>query len=325
MINLLNTTFLIPIYIDSNDRLENSKAVLGYLDNHFITNVIIHEFIDDKSKLDFLDQFKNLSIKHLTEKNELKVYHRTRQLNEMLSMVKTSVVCNYDIDVVLPVSSYLISEYLILNKLFDVVYPYGFGNYQYQVDQKFDKLGFDFNLEKIDKSFLNQERAEYGHCMFFSTESYKNMGGENEEFISYGPEDSERYQRSFKFGLKIHRIKDMVYHFEHYRTSFSNKDHDNFQKNRELFDRLTNLSIQDTYEYYSKLDYIKKYRFNLKLKSQISEIETTKEEIKSTLKVEEKPTTPLIVFQTNNNDYCPCGQPKNRVKYNYCQKCNRIY
>lgn len=320
MIDLNNTTFLIPVYIDSNDRLENSIAVLGYLNHHFQTNVIIHEFVDDVSKLD-LSKYKNLRIQHITEKNELKVYHRTRQLNLMLSMVKTSVVCNYDIDVILPVHTYLICEYLLHNKIFDLVYPYGFGNYQIQVDQRFSKIDFNFDLNNIDVGYQKLERAEYGHCMFFNTESYKRIGGENEEFISYGPEDSERYQRAFKFGLNIHRIKDRVYHFEHSRTKFSNQDHENYFKNKDLYVKLTSFDSQKIFDYYVGLDYLKKYNFKLNLKNN----ETSVMEVK-------KPVNPIepqqpIVFQNNNINVnlCSCGYPKDRVKYNYCQKCNKIY
>jgi hypothetical protein len=54
MLDLTNTTFLIPLYIDSEDRLRNSKAVLGYLNHNFKTQVIIHEFFETQPKLDFL-------------------------------------------------------------------------------------------------------------------------------------------------------------------------------------------------------------------------------------------------------------------------------
>ena len=101
MIDLKNTTFIIPVCVESQDRMNNSKTVLGFLNKHFNTNVIIHEITNDETKLDFLNELKNLDIHHIVEKSDMTKYHRTRQLNEMLDIVNTDIVVNYDIDVVL--------------------------------------------------------------------------------------------------------------------------------------------------------------------------------------------------------------------------------
>ena len=50
MINLKNTTFIIPLCIESPDRMNNSKIVLGFLNHHFNTNVIIHEITNNETK-----------------------------------------------------------------------------------------------------------------------------------------------------------------------------------------------------------------------------------------------------------------------------------
>jgi len=317
MFNLENTTFIIPLFIESKDRYNNAKTVLEYLNKHFKTSLIIHEFINDISKLDFLDKLTNLNIQHMTEViTEHGVYHRTRQLNEMLNLVKTPVVCNYDIDVILPVESYILSQYLLSNSIFDVVYPYGYGKYQYQVDRGFDRKKFnkDFNIKSIENNFLNKEISRYGHCIFFRTDKYKSIGGENEEFISYGPEDSERYERCVRFNLNLHRIEDFVYHLEHSRTEFSNSRHRYYNSNSMLYERIKNMKNDDFTEYYSSLDYIKKYQFSIQQTTIVFNF-------------------PNPVNITRQNVYslrtivksCLCGEPKDTIRYNFCQKCNRLY
>lgn len=324
MYNLENTTFIIPLFIESKDRYNNAKTVLGYINKHFKTNVIIHELIKDFTKLDFLDGLSNLSIRHLKEIITDDVYHRTRQLNEMLKIVKTPVVCNYDIDVLLPIESYIISQYLLNNSIFDVVYPYGFGKYQYQVDKNFDRKKFNknFNISLIEDEFLYNERSEYGHCMFFRTEKYKSIGGENEEFISYGPEDIERYERCLRFNLKLHRIKSFVYHLEHSRTKFSNTGHNNYQNNAKLYESILEMNKEDFFQYYSNLDYLKKYGFDL------SKIETNNDfnhKISEVIKVEDPQTNIVFNFPTPPVNRCVCGEPKDKVRYNFCPKCNKLY
>lgn len=262
MNNLENVTFIIPTFIESSDRFNNAKSTLGYLNNWFKTNVIIHEIIEDSSRLDFLNDLKNLNIKHLTEKRDGMNYHRTRQLNEMLNLVTTPITANYDIDVILPVQSYVDSQEMLLNDEADVVYPYGNGIWQKRVFQNFDRT--DFN-KLFDYTLINNHfdlwNAYVGHCFFIKTDFYKKSGGENEKFIAYGPEDMERYDRFSKLEFNIKRINNYVFHFEHYRTSFSHEGNLDFNRNKQLYDFLSNMSKVDIEEYYKNIDYKKKYSF----------------------------------------------------------------
>jgi predicted glycosyltransferase involved in capsule biosynthesis len=262
MINLNNTTFIIPVCVESQDRLNNAKTVLGYLNHHFITNVIIHELCDGESKLPSLDKFKNIKIEHIIEQSDMSTYHRTRQLNEMLDMVKTKVVVNYDIDVLLPVDTYLNASNLILNDTSDIVYPYGDGVYQKRVFTSFkrDKFDFDFNLDYINNGDYDMWNSKYGHCIFLNTEKYKSCGGENENFIAYGPEDAERFERFSKIGYKIDRINDYVYHLEHYRTPFSDSNNKYFLENNSLYQELSRMSKDEIINYYKIASYKNKYK-----------------------------------------------------------------
>lgn len=333
MIYLQNTTFIIPVCIESIDRFNNSLTVLGYLNHHFKTNVIIHEIYSGKSKLNFLSSLKNLNILHLTEKDSGK-YHRTRQLNECLSKVQTDVVCNYDIDIILPIESYIISEYLLTNSIFDVIYPYEVGMYQKQIQQSYFRESFetDFNIGKLSG---NLESSEFGHCQFFKTDTYKGIGGENERFISYGPEDRERYFRCVKFNLKIHRIKDYVYHFEHSRTFNSSNENPDFKSNTILWDKLQKMNTKKLFEYYQKSEYLKKYDFKLNkilkrkensnnkiIYTQLEKLDSKNFEDDNTIKQIENYSP---IFKNNNQNLCICGQLKDKIRYNYCQRCNRLY
>lgn len=259
MINLLNTTFIIPIYIDSLDRINNIESVIGYLDYNFRTNVIIHELVGDSCL--FLRGYDNLNIVHIRE-DFTGEFHRTRQLNKMLSLVKTPVVSNYDIDVILPIESYVLSEKIILDGDHDVVYPYGVGDFQRKIPLSLDRYQFNctFDLDSISDFIL--DRSDCGHCFFIRANEYKRFGGENENFIAYGPEDSERINRFSKFG-SVHRIENFVYHFEHSRTNFSTMSNPHFSNNLELFNKLKDMDKYDLVEYYSSLSYIEEYGFNL--------------------------------------------------------------
>ena len=70
-------------------------------------------------------------------------------------------------------------------------------------------------LPKIDP--LNMP-STFGQAQIFNTESYKSGGGENQNFISWGPEDKERYYRFKKLGYKVKHLSNyVIYHLNHSR------------------------------------------------------------------------------------------------------------
>jgi len=178
-----------------------------------------------------------------------------------LEMVQTDVVCNYDVDVILPVESYIASVGSIINGTSDVVYPYEMGMWQKRVFQSFDRTVF---MESYDIGSITEfdvQRAEVGHCFFIKTKLYKESGGENEEFLAYAPEDKERYLRFAKFGYTIGRIEEFVYHFEHIRTANSDYTNPHMEKNNRLYSHLYNMNTSQLKEYYSNVGYRTKYGF----------------------------------------------------------------
>jgi hypothetical protein len=271
MENLKNCTFIIPVRIEHQDRYNNAKSVLGFLNHHFETNVIIYEVSEDgKSKLDFLEDLKNLKIDHTVNSLSVKEsFHRTKYLNIMLDKVVTPVVVNYDIDVFLPPQSYLICRDRILSGEVDVYYPYSFGASQYQVLSSVDRSQFnlDFspqsilsNLDNHSPGGIRRYYSEYGHCIFFNTEIYREFGGENEDFISYGPEDKERGIRFKAFTNKVEWLDDVVFHFEHHRGNDSSLGNPYTHSNNMLLTQIQSyIKNGGIVEYYWNRPYYSKY------------------------------------------------------------------
>jgi hypothetical protein len=272
--NLKDTTFIIPLTVEHPDRYRNSKVVLGFLNHHFNTNVFIYEISDTgETELDFLDTLDNLNIKHWVSKPEmlspnpdLPIFHRTKYLNLMLDEVETPVVVNYDIDVILRPEVYERCQELIVNNRVDVIYPFKFGiKGQIRVLEKFDYDRFineDYNFDVIHtQGPMNYYDSEYGHCIFFNTQIYRMHGGENENFISYGPEDKERGLRFQKIGSRVEWMEDsIVYHFEHFRGNDSGNNNPLFHSNWNIFNNLEKMDGQQLFDYYNSADYHRNYK-----------------------------------------------------------------
>jgi hypothetical protein len=252
MKDLANVTFITAIKIESKDRYLNAKSVLGYLNKHFKTNVFIYEMCDGETKLDFLGDLKNLNVSIIKD-SESKYFHRTKFLNTLLSKVSTPIVSNYDIDVILPVDSYGLCSKMIAFGFADIVYPYPVGMSQVQIWESFDRTEFNEEFEeKLIKSsgHKNVSDAYCGHVFFASTKVYRESGGENEGFVSYGPEDRERLFRFEKLELRVGRLEDgTVYHFEHSRGGDSGGGNPHFFQNNIEFEKIKLMSAEEIKKY----------------------------------------------------------------------------
>jgi hypothetical protein len=272
MVDLSNATFIIPLRIESADRMRNIITLLCFLFDNFDTNVIVKEVdsepVFEGNVLPQVREFvgKDINLTHIFEKSDDSVFYRMHILNEMLTMCKTDVVINYDCDVLMPVQTYVNAYELILNGTYDTVYPYGNGNYQKQVhvtdEIVSDFLNGDFDFSILDKT-SQVSSSDFGWVQFFNRFSYIEGGMENENFRGSSPEDKERFFRFTTLGYNVGRIDNWIYHLEHSRgpnswpTSINGNPY--MRENFELWNYLQTLNKEQLKEYYSKQEYLKKY------------------------------------------------------------------
>ena len=267
MIDLSNATFIIPIRIESEDRLRNVVTSTAFLLENFKTNIIIKE-VDRKSrfKRDAVPILKSIlsvpiDVHHIFEQSDDNLFHRQRVLNEMIMEADTEIVVNYDCDAILPIESIKSAYDSIMDGTHDIVYPYGWGNYQYQV-KPCDNVVSDF-LENYDYAILKSNStifdAQSGWVQFFRRSVYIEGGMENENFRAYAPEDKERLYRFDKLGYNVGRIFDFIYHLEHARGENSWFTNPHMEHNKNVWEGIQKRSKEQLVEYYSTQKYLKKY------------------------------------------------------------------
>lgn len=266
-LDLKEATFIIPIRIESQDRLRNVITTTAFLLENFDTNIIIKEvdsesvFIRDALPVleDILDI--DININHIFEKSDEPLFHRQKVLNEMIMEAKTPIVVNYDCDVILSYESYKLAYDGIMNGVYDVVYPYGSGMYQRRVTAS-DSVVSRF-LETKNYQYLNNasdiHTSDFGWAQFFNRSAYIKGGMENENFKAYAPEDKERFYRFKTLGYSVGRINNFVYHLEHARGENSWFSNPHMQTNNDEWDKIQSMTKVQLIEYYSQQEYLKKY------------------------------------------------------------------
>lgn len=249
--DLTDTTFIIPLCIESEDRAENASITLSYLTKHLDTNIIVYEVgPQDGYRTKAVFQF-NGSSPHWYYYSITGVFHRTKYLNEMLAMVKTPIVVNYDIDVLLHPDTYLSCVQKIRSGV-ELMYPYFVGDSQYKVNHKGrEKIKRTGNLTTLCDDDWQLDRSEYGHCQFFSTDAYREGGGENESFISWGAEDQERAYRFQKLGFNVEWGTGFIFHLEHSRGINSSVQNPHVHRNRRTFEAIKDMSVSELRQYYA--------------------------------------------------------------------------
>jgi len=276
--DLTKTTFIIPLRIETDDRMRNIITTLIYLTRNFDTKIIVKEVdkesVYEREVLPLLEQALEpdmlACIHHIFEQSDEFTFHRTKILNDMLWMVDTPVVVNYDSDIILPLESYINATNMIAKEWVHpdaegaqpvkIIYPYGYGDYQFQChvgdNEVTNFINSGFNFEYFN-GHMRQWDAKYGFCQFFDTEEYKKLGGENENFIAYGYEDDERH---FRFNLlsSVGRIHEYVYHLEHGRTKNSWFNNPYCEDNKKLWEELKVKGKKSLTKYYQEVDYIKR-------------------------------------------------------------------
>ena len=273
--DLSECTFIMPLRIESADRMRNVITTIIYLLRNFDTKVIVKE-VDVESIFEqsvqpaleeALEDFQLEGLTHIFEQSDDYTFHRTKIINDMLWMVDTPYVANYDCDILLPKTSYPYALNLIKNGTPredgstyypKCVYPYGLGTFQAQIhtddDEISEFINSKFNFEVFQK--WRPYDAKYGFVQFFDTEEYKRLGGENEGFIAYGYEDDERYHR-FNTCSTVARMNENVFHLEHKRTSNSWFNNPHIEANRSLWEKLMSCEKPELELYYKNVPYVK--------------------------------------------------------------------
>ena len=271
--DLKDCTFIIPIRIESEDRLRNVITVLLYLISNFDTNIIVKEVdkqsvFSERALPQILEFGEDAScIRHIFEKSDDRLFLREKILNEMLVETTTKVVVNYDCDVLFEPDVYVEAYRKIMEDECDMVYPYGEGPWQFRVKAT-DEVVSEFLTQDFNFGILENaswlDNAGEGWVQFLNRDVYFEGGMENENFMGSAPDDFERRYRFTTLGYRVHRLTNHICHLEHSRgmNSYpqSMSQHPYWQHNWDLWCYLEKCNKEQLLEYYSKQEYLKKYQ-----------------------------------------------------------------
>lgn len=238
--DLKDVTFLIPVRLDSIQRLENLLVITEQIQNFFETNISVLESNIIYNKI--LHKCLNHKIIYNFVKDQDPVFYRTKYLNQLISSCKSPYIALWDADVIIDKNAILNAIAKLRNLDYDVVYPYNTKFYETSDILRnvyFMKRDISIMYDNIDKMRLLYNRPMVGGAVFIDKEKYINIGMENENHYGWGNDDFDRYYRCLINELKISYTNNPLFHLCHPRSGNS-RFRSTIQENRSR-DELLNI------------------------------------------------------------------------------------
>jgi hypothetical protein len=242
----LDATIIMPIKIDSADRLRNLALVLNSITTRLDIHIAIAECdtVQNKDLQNLLSNYNNIVYTF----HNSKIFHRTKLLNDMTKAAKTPIVINHDVDCILTTKQYDQMYKHLIAKSADIVLPYE-GPYYDVKENQFDKLTTNdvdsINIQHC--SLMNIESV--GGIVGYRKDRFLAGGGENENFISWGYEDNERLLRFQILKYTIRRLDGPGYHLTHYRNEDGGHDNPFITKNRAEYQKISTMKENELLAY----------------------------------------------------------------------------
>jgi predicted glycosyltransferase involved in capsule biosynthesis len=252
MYDLKDVTFMIPVRIRDEDRLNNVRLVTRYLNNYFDTNIIVCES-DSKQVLKESDV---PGCRYIYLQDDTEVFHRTRILNYMTRQSTTPYIVNCDTDVLLNVENYVFAANILRENKGDFVFPYG-GNF-YNIPKELHSRFYNMIIKGIEIISVKSHECTLVHnksvggIIFMNKQSFIDCGMENENFVSWGVEDLERVERWRKLDKVIGRSSGDLYHLDHRAYPAITLD-----DNKKEFNKVHSMSNDELIEYIKTWDWLK--------------------------------------------------------------------
>lgn len=207
----MKISIIIPLRVDSKERLDNLNFVLSLLlEQMYVEIDILEADVQQHFHLSCGDE----RVRYRFVEDSDPIFYRTHYLNQLLLAARHPVVGVWDTDVIIsPPQLQAAVEQIRLGSV--MCFPYD-GRFIFLDKERSLAVRQDRSvLQKVDTS--SSMRPSVGGAFLVNREKYLAAGGENERFYGWGPEDAERVKRMEILELPVSRVEGPLFHLHHPR------------------------------------------------------------------------------------------------------------
>jgi glycosyl transferase family 7 (putative galactosyltransferase) len=241
-------SFVIPIRVDTPDRLENCGAILRFLTQHFPRSEIQLVEQDAETQTAVLRRSFPQVVWHF-EFND-KHFSRGAAINTGLLRSTRRCVCAYDTDILINPAALRLAVSLIRSGRWPIVIPFNLifvevsGQRRANLIDSLDiaDLSTITHLSHVPRHPEIASRVLSGAIMMCDREVVIMEGGYNRKMTSYGWEDIEFFKRFEKLGYYSYMLNDFnLIHLDHRRGPDS-RVNEKYEINKREFDKVLAMS-----------------------------------------------------------------------------------
>ena len=217
-------TFIMPFRIDSPERQRNLVFTTNRLAPLKAKIILLEADVELRAGKSLFHE----NVEYIFVEDSNPVFHRTHYINILLKQATTEIVSIWDTDIV---ASYQQITEAVRNIMegCTLTYPYS-GEYVMLTPDSSEEFIKTGDLNYLEEQNLEPifNRPFCGGAFFVNRQQYLLVGGENERFTGWGPEDAERLRRAQIMGHQVKWTdKGKAYHLYHPRKENSNFFDDN--------------------------------------------------------------------------------------------------
>lgn len=216
--DLTDVTFIIPLRIDTVNRLENTLVIVDFLLENFNSRVSILEASHRDTGL--LCKLLPEVVDYRYMEDSDAIFHRTKYINILARICETPFISLWDTDVIIPTGQINETMKLLRDGNVDFVTPFQ--------DKFLDTSDIlrDLYIQTRDLGILEKHQGKMkglynpnpvGGVFFADRQSYADAGMENEKFYGWGREDGDRANRWKILGYRHQHVNGPLFHLSHER------------------------------------------------------------------------------------------------------------
>lgn len=211
-------SFLIPIRLDTIQRLENLLVVIQFLRSHFDSPILVYEASSYSTSI--VSSLLEKEAAYTFEEDRDTIFHRTKYINKLVDLSSTPFVAVWDCDVIIPPNQLKEAVQVLEEGRSSFIFPY---------EKEFLDTGIilrEIFVKERNIDILLSQKAKMiplygpdpiGGAFLANRKDYRTIGMENPNFYGWGREDGERLHRWKGMGYKHCRIHGPLFHLSHPR------------------------------------------------------------------------------------------------------------
>jgi hypothetical protein len=242
--SLDDLTFVVPFKIESPERAENLKNCVKFFAKTGARFIFSEEFFGWRHGVTYeiKETIPSIKLQPVTCPVEKGApFYKTRAVNRAFSEVETEFFGVLDCDVICKYEQLTAAMVALREYLTDFVYPFD-GRFV-EVPRRLVPAFLAGTLSgPTDFQIINNNSP--GGLVMGRSEIFRQIGGMNENFVSWGPEDMELHERVLKLNKRAARINGAIFHMEHPRGPDSSDKNPHFEANNREYARIIGMDCE---------------------------------------------------------------------------------